>query len=93
VEPTPALEDVRVYMDVVQGREIPWSDYYLGLSGVAVTLLSAVAVDAWPFAALPDLAWGMAAVAAFGVSAVVHRHYARRSALGRGPEPTELQDE
>nr|WP_231736988.1 hypothetical protein [Halobacterium sp. CBA1126] len=35
VEPTDALDDVEVYMDVVQGNEIPWSVYYLGLSGVA----------------------------------------------------------
>jgi len=93
VEPTPALEDVRVYMDVVQGREIPWSDYYLGLSAVAATLLGAVALDAWPFTVLPDLAWGVAAVAAFAVSAVVHRHFARRTALGRGPAPAELDNE
>jgi hypothetical protein len=80
-------------MDVVQGREIPWSDYYLGLSGVAATLLGAVALNAWPFTMLPDLAWGVAAVAAFAVSAVVHRHYARRTALGRGATPVELDDE
>jgi len=93
VEPTPALEDVRVYMDVVKGREIPWSDYYLGLSGVAATLLAAVALGAWPFTALPALAWSAAVVAAFAVSAVVHRRYARRTALGRGPTPAELDDE
>ncbi len=93
VEPTPALEDVRVYMDVVKGREIPWSDYYLGLSGVAATLLAAVALGAWPFTALPELAWSVAVVAAFAVSAVVHRHYAQRTALGRGPTPAELDDE
>ncbi|SEW18121.1 hypothetical protein SAMN04487945_1973 [Halobacterium jilantaiense] len=92
VEPTPAIDDVRVYMDVVKGREIPWSEYYLGLSAVAATLLGAVALDAWPFAMLPDLAWGVAAVAAFAVSAVVHRYYARQTALGRGPAPAELDN-
>ena len=93
VKPTPALEDVQVYMDVVKGREIPWSEYYLGLSGVAATLLVAVAVGAWPFTALPAVAWGAAIVAAFAVSAVVHRYFARRAALGRGPTPVELDDE
>ena len=92
VEPTPALDDMRVYMDVVKGREIPWSEYYLGLSGVAATLLGAVALNAWPFAMLPDLAWGAAAVAAFAVSAVVHRYYARRTALGRGSTPAEVDN-
>ena len=93
VEPTPALDDVRVYMDVVEGNEIPWSDYYLGLAGVAATLLGAVALNTWPFTLLPDLAWGVAAVAAFAVSAVVHRYYARRTALGRGDTPAELDDD
>jgi len=49
VEPMPAMTDVDVYMDVVEGEEIPWSDYYLGLSGVAVALVGAVWLGAWPF--------------------------------------------
>ncbi|MFW6000274.1 MAG: DUF7344 domain-containing protein, partial [Halorubrum sp.] len=62
VEPTPALTDVDVYLDVVEGREIPWSEYYLGLSGVAAALVGAVWLGAWPFTLLPEMAWTLAIV-------------------------------
>jgi predicted transcriptional regulator len=90
VEPTAALDDVEVYMDVVRGNEIPWSSYYLGLAAAAASLMLAVAVDAWPFTMLSDLSWGVAVVAAFAVSALVHRYYARDVALGRGDTPADL---
>ena len=35
VEPTPALEDLDVYIEVLRGREIPWSLYYVGLAVLA----------------------------------------------------------
>ncbi|MDZ7745790.1 MAG: hypothetical protein U5K28_04430 [Halobacteriales archaeon] len=91
VEPTAALDDVEVYMDVVQGREIPWSVYYLGLSGVAVSLMAAALTGAWPFAMLPDLALGAAITAMFSVSAVAHTYYARGQRIGETDEPPELQ--
>jgi hypothetical protein len=90
VEPTAALEDVEVYMDIVRGNEIPWSSYYLGLAAAATSLMLAVAVDAWPFTVLSDVSWGVAVAAAFAVSAVVHRFYARDMELGRGEIPADL---
>jgi predicted transcriptional regulator len=90
VEATPALEDVEVYMDVVRGHEIPWSVYYLGLSGVAASLMAAVWVSAWPFSLFPDVAWGVGVVAMFAVSAVAHTYYARGQRIGETEEPPEL---
>ncbi|WP_353634760.1 hypothetical protein ABSL23_03755 [Halobacterium sp. NMX12-1] len=92
VEPTESLDDVEVYMDVVQGHEIPWSVYYLGVSGVAASLMAAVWTGTWPFAALPDLAWGVAVTAMFGVSAVAHTYYARGQRIGASDEPPELRE-
>ncbi|MBB6646629.1 DUF7344 domain-containing protein [Halobellus ruber] len=91
IEPTPAVEDVDLYMDVVEGKEIPWSSYYLGLSGVAVVLTGAVWVGAWPFALLPDVAWMLAAAVAFTFSAVVHKYYTAEMKVGEPEEPPELQ--
>ncbi|MCG1004317.1 MULTISPECIES: hypothetical protein [Halobacterium] len=91
VEPTDSLNDVEVYMDVVQGHEIPWSVYYLGVSGVAASLMAAVWTGTWPFAALPHLAWGVAVTAMFAVSAVAHTYYARGQRIGSTDEPPELQ--
>ena len=87
VEPTPALEDVEIYMDVVRGREIPWSDYYLGLTAVAALLLGASVAGLPPFGGLPSYAWGVFVVVAFGVSGLAHRYYARRNRLGIADEP------
>jgi len=90
VEPMPAMTDVDVYMDVVEGREIPWSDYYLGLSGVAVALVGAVWLGAWPFVLLPEFAWTVAIVVAFAFSAITHKYYTAEMKVGEPDEPPEL---
>ncbi|MDZ5812023.1 hypothetical protein U4E84_11790 [Halorubrum sp. AD140] len=90
VEPTPALTNVDLYMDVVEGKEIPWSDYYVGLSAVAVALVGAVWLNAWPFVLLPDMAWTVAIVVAFAFSAVTHKYYTAEMKVGEPEEPPEL---
>lgn len=92
VEQTPALDEVDVYLEVVRDRDIPWSEYYLGLSAVAAALMAAVAVNAWPFRLLPDLAWGIAVAVAFAVSAVVHTYFARDLRVGETDRPPELEE-
>ncbi|QWC20762.1 hypothetical protein KI388_01090 [Halorubrum sp. 2020YC2] len=93
VEPTPALTDVDVYLDVVEGREIPWSEYYLGLSGVAAALVAAVWLGVWPFTLLPEMGWTLAIVVAFAFSALAHKYYAAEMEVGRGEEPPEVDRE
>lgn len=90
IDATPALEDVEIYLDVVRGNEIPWSEYYLGLSGVSAALLSAVWVNAYPFTLVPDLGWFAFVVVAFTVSAVVNRYYSADMKLGGNAAPPEL---
>ncbi|TKX54874.1 hypothetical protein EXE44_16685, partial [Halorubrum sp. SS7] len=72
-------------------KEIPWSTYYLGLSGVAVALTGAVALDAWPFVLLPDMAWTVAIVVAFAFSAITHKYYTAEMKVGEPEEPPELR--
>ncbi|MFC5277183.1 hypothetical protein ACFPM1_00165 [Halorubrum rubrum] len=91
VEPTDALQNIDLYMDVVEGKEIPWSEYYLGLSGVALALVAAVWVGAWPFTLLPPLAWTLAIVVAFTFSAIAHKYYTAEMKVGELEEPPELQ--
>lgn len=74
-------------MDVVRGREIPWSDYYLGLTAIAGLVVAASTLDIGPFAALPSSAWGVFLIVTFGVSAIAHRYYARRNRLGIAGDP------
>ena len=91
VEPTPAMEDVEIYMDVIHGNEIPWSEYYLGLSVVSAALYAAVWMGVYPFTLLPDLSWGVFIVVAFLVSALAHRYYTSEMRLGAGEVPPELE--
>lgn len=91
VEPTVELQNIDLYIDVVEGREIPWSDYYLGLSGVALALVAAVWIGAWPFTLLPPLTWTLAIVVAFVFSAIMHKYYTAEMKVGEPEEPPELQ--
>lgn len=91
IEPEPALEDAEVYMDIVQGREIPWSQLYLGLSGVMAALVAAVWMGAWPFTVVPTTAWMVGIVVAFAVSAAAHTYSDRVNRIGAEDEPPELQ--
>lgn len=91
IEPTPALEDVEIYMDVVRGREIPWSDYYLGLTALSGALFVTSTFDLLPFSQLPSAAWGVFVIVTFAVSALAHRYYARRNRLGIAEQPPSVE--
>ena len=90
VEPTPELESLDIYVEVLRSREIPWSLYYVGLAGVAVSLLAAVATGTPGFAGLGAIDVGVFTATAFGISAAAHRVVGRRARLGNSDEPPEL---
>lgn len=92
IEPSPAIEDVEIFLEVVRGREIPWNKYYLGLSTTAIALLGAVALGAIPFGAVPTIGWFTAVVTAFTVSSLAHWYYGRQNRLGATDEPPELRE-
>ncbi|SMO45415.1 DUF7344 domain-containing protein [Halorubrum cibi] len=91
VRATPTLENLDIYVEVLGSREIPWSLYYVGLAGVAVSLLLAVATDTPGFAALAPLDVGIFTVTVFGVSSIVHHVVGRRTRLGNTERPPELR--
>ena len=91
VEPTPTLDDLDVYIEVLRGREIPWSLYYFGLAVLAGLVLVAVAVGVPGFAALDGSTAAVFVVTAFTVSALLHYHYGERARLGNLEEPPELR--
>ena len=90
IRPRPEIEEYDIYMEIVGGREIPWSEYYLGLAGVAAALTAAVWVGAWPFSTLPDVAWLTAVTVAFAVSATAHVSLSRGTKLGADGAPPEV---
>jgi hypothetical protein len=84
VELTDCAREVELYLEYVPGDEIVWSELYLGLSAVALSL----AVVAWsgifPFDRLSAwvLAFGLTVV--FIATAVVHTYQSRQRRLGTG---------
>jgi hypothetical protein len=92
VEATPAVEELDIYLEIVSGRDIPWHGYYLGLSAVGASLLVALWVDAFPFTALPDLAWIAFLVVALFVSAGAHAWTASGRRVGVSERPPEASE-
>lgn len=90
VEPTPALENLDIYVEVLSSREVPWSLYYAGLAGVATALLLAVSTGTPGFGALDPLGVGIFITTAFAVSSAVHYIIGRRTRLGSTEKPPEL---
>lgn len=93
VEPADNLDDVELYLDVVHGAAIPWSQYYLLLSVLASTLLIAQGIGVTMFS---ELSTGLTAIliaGAFLVSSSVHWLRARRNRLGVRSDPPELHDD
>ena len=91
IELTERGESLQVYMEVVEGNDIPWSEFYLGLSALAASLTAALWVDAAPFGVLPDLAWMAAVVLLFGVTSAVHVYYAEQRRLGSDGAPPDVE--
>jgi hypothetical protein len=74
-------------MDVVQGNDIPWSEFYLGLSAFSAALLMVAWLDYFPFSVGPDAAYALGAVALFTLTSVVHVLRDRRNRLGGDSDP------
>lgn len=77
VELGPAAENLDVYMEVVEGRDIPWSQYYSLLAVMNAVIVGAAYVGVPPLATLPGIATGVFAVTTFCLSAVFHAYYDR----------------
>lgn len=91
IELAPAAEDLDVYLEVVEGRDIPWSQYYLALAAFDAALIAAVFADVAPFTAIPDIGWGVFVVTTLVVSAVTHTYISKGMRLGESHAPPEVE--
>ncbi len=82
VELTEGAREVQMYLEYAPRNEIPWSHYYLGLSGVAALLTLVTWAGVGPFAGLGGLSLAAVLVALFATSAVVHTFRSRKTLLG-----------
>jgi hypothetical protein len=92
VRPTESLTEVDLYLEVVSGDDLPWSKYYLGLCGVATTLLVGLWAETPLLTSVPATDWIAFVVAMFAVSAAVHHYYRDHRRLGTGDRPPELDE-
>lgn len=87
VRPTEKVSDLRVYLEIVPGEEIPWSVYYAGLGVFLLSVTLAKAVGLFPFSEVPAL--GLAAF--FGLmvtgSGLIHVYNHRQMRLGSDGSP------
>jgi hypothetical protein len=82
VSATDELADLQVYLEIVPGDEISWSQYYLLLGFLFVSVSLASGVGLAPFAWIPDVALaGMMAVL-LTLSGAVHVCHGRKMRLG-----------
>lgn len=91
VELGPAAEELDVYMEVVRGRDVPWSLVYVGLGVVNLVLLVAAWLDVSPLPAIPDIGWAIFATTTFLVTAISHYCINKREMmLGTDGPPPEV---
>ena len=82
IELTDEAQEVEYYLERVPARDIPWSEYYLGLSAVGAALVAATWFGAFPFAELSGLALSAILVGVFALSAVVHTYRSAKNRIG-----------
>lgn len=81
------LEDLQVYLEIVPGNEISWSQYYLllGVFSGSVTLASWIGV--YPFDWIPGVLLAGGIVLLFVCSALAHVYHGRKMRLGADERP------
>ena len=90
IELTEAANQLDVYLEVVPKQDIPWSEYYLGLSAVGCALTVVLWANISPFTLLPDLMWTTCLILVFLVSALANFYYQRQGQLGSNKKPPEI---
>jgi hypothetical protein len=92
VELTPTGRDLDIYLEAVQGHDIPWASYFLLLSLTTTALAVAAWFDVLLFARLPDVAAAGFAIVAFLVSSLAFASESRASMrLGSAGPPPEVK--
>ena len=91
VEPTPTLDEIDVYAEVVGDGNVPWGVYFPALSGVHSMLLALLGADLAPLTAFSDFEWALLFVSSFLVSSLVFLYDTKRMKLGGGTAPPEVE--
>ena len=93
VEIGPAAADLDVYLEIVEGQDVPWSGFYLGLSGLDLLVVAAYAVGVPVVSAVPGIGLAVFVVTTFLVASLAHLYVTRTEMrLGEREQPPELSE-
>ena len=88
VELTEHADDLDVYLEVIESDDVPWSQYYLGLTAVNAILVAGAVVDLSPLTLVPDIGWAVFVLTTFALSAALHTYYGlSEMRLGESGDP------
>ncbi len=90
VKPSPKLERLDVYLDIVPEESISWAQYYLGLSVLAVLLVGVGWMGLFPTGVSGLMVAGLVA-GLFLISSVYHVWQNRGMRLGAREKPPEIE--
>lgn len=93
IEPTESLQELDIYLDISQGHQIPWSEYYLLLSMSAGLLVLMVWQVGFPFTLVPPLGWAAVIWGVFTVTSITHVLENRQQKFSTTDTPPELDDQ
>ena len=79
---TDETREFQVYLEYVPKHDIPWSQCYLGLSGISAAITALTWYSVYPFAGLSGVTLATILVTMFFVTAIVHAYYTYRNRLG-----------
>jgi hypothetical protein len=87
----PRAAELDVHMEIVGENDIPWSQFYLGLSSLfgLVAVLSALSVA--PVVAVAAGVWNLVFGALFLATSAVHVYRSRASSIWAGDRPAEMR--
>ncbi|AXG10693.1 DUF7344 domain-containing protein [Haloplanus rubicundus] len=91
VELTDVAADVDLYLEVVEGHDVPWSLYYLGVGALAGGVMLGHALDLPLLVGLGDVDLAVFTVIAIATMALIHTYYTRGMRLGTDGPPPEVE--
>ena len=83
----PAAEELDIYLEIVQGKDIPWSAFYLGLAVLNVSVMATAMLGLPVIGTVSYLSLAVFVVTTFFMASLAH-HYLTRTEMQLGKDET-----
>lgn len=86
-----SVQELDIYLEAVEGRDIPWSQFYLLLVVANAGFLSAGLVGLPVLSTIPDIGWSVFILTTFFIASFAHLYVTRTEMrLGEQESPPEI---